>query len=487
MLLRLGPWCLPLGTAWVLFCTLRAAAWERIQSLRVVESYGFAVYEQIIRNQALEGSFFQTIHRGYIDHWMWSGHRSVALYPVAELYALAPEPLTLATIQVACVALGTFPAYALGRTVLGGVSGGMVGVLLYAGFPPIWAMALQDYQDLVLGIPFALTAVWAAQARRGGAFVVAGLLTACTREEWAMTLPLLGLTFAGGWRVRLRGLALGVGCTLTFGALAWWLGRDAHGYETPAQTHGLAMLLHPPPIQRTWADYGRFYAYFLYPANYVAALGPLVAAPGLAALALHLTTPQGSGIDADWRGHIHHMAPVATFLVAGGIVGFGRAFALLFPPPGQGRLRAALAGRGATPRWALLLLLLGLGGAFWGHDGAWLRFWSLTPTADPRLAESPRLRPEWALVAALPADAVVGVDQAGALFVSGFRRSFTYDESLPDKSRRGLAELDYALVSREDPDVLREALALGGAVQAETPAYQLVRLPGASRLGDTAR
>lgn len=479
MLLRLAPWLLPLSTAWVLFCTLRAAAWTRIQTLGVVESYGFAVYEQIIRNRAFEGSFFQTIHRGYIDHWMWSGHRSVALYLVPELYRLQPEPLTLATVQIACVALGAFPAFALGRATLGGLFGGAVGLVLYAGFPPVWAMALQDYQDLVLGMPFALTAVWAARTRRSLPFFVAGFLTACTREEWAMTLPLLGLAFAGDWRVRLRGLALGAAATLSFGALAWWLGRDASGYETPAQTHGLAMLLHPPPIQRTWADYGRFYAYFLFPANYVGALSPLVAAPGLAALGLHLTTPQGSGIDADWRGHIHHMAPVATFFVAAAIDGFAHVAALIFPPPGRTRLQAVLEGRGAAPRWALLALVVGLVAVFASTGGAWLKAYSLTPTADPRLTDSPRARPEWALAATLPDDAVVGIDQEGALFVSGFRRSFTTNESLPEKSRRGLAELDYVFVNRHDAATLADAVGRGGEVIGETPTYQLVRLTAA--------
>ncbi len=476
MIAKWAPWLLPSCTAWVLFCTLRAAVWERIQTLGVVESYGFAVYEQIIRNRALEGAFFQTIHRGYIDHWMWSGHRSVALFPVAEVYALWPGPLTLATVQVACVALGAFPAFGLARAVLGGTFGGLVGLVLYAGFPPVWLMALQDYQDVVLGMPFALAAVWAARDGRVGAFAVAGALAACAREEWAVTVPLVGLAFAGGWRGKLVGVGVGAGVAAAFGALVWWLGRDASGYETPAQTHGLAMLLHPPPIQRTWVDFDNFYSYFLRPAHGVGALSPLVALPGLAALGVHLTTPNGSGIDAAWRGHIHHMAPVVVFFTAAAIDGFGRLGAVMFPPKGRTRVQAALLGRGAVPRWAVLVLLAVLTAAHAVHGRSWLPTFGLHPTADPRLVDSPRVRAEWALVAALPADAVVGIDQAGALFVSGFRRSFTTNESLPEKSRRGLRELDYVFVARADTRTFAEAQALGGEVVGETDAYRLVKL-----------
>lgn len=483
MLARLGPWCLPLATAWVLFCTLRAAAWERIQSLGVVESYGFAVYEQLIRNRAFEGVFSQTIHRGYIDHWMWSGHRSVALYVTPWFYRIWPEPLTLSSLQIGLVAAGCFPAFGMGRTLLGGTLGGAVGLVLYACFPPFWVLALSDYQDIVLGIPFALSAVWALRARSPWLFALAGFLCACTREEWAATLPVLGLAAAGGWRQRLRYTSIGLATALLFTALVVWLGRDAVGYQTPVQTHAGALFGHLPPIQRGWPDYHRFYVHFLVPTTGLAVLSPVVALPGAGALLVHLTTPNGSGIDADWRGHIHHMAPVATFFVAASIDGLSHLGAVAFPAGTRTRWQAYLDGRGAVPRWALLLVLATVVGVYAVHTRSWVRMLALSPTANPNLEASRRLRPEWAIVAGVPENAVIATDPDGALFVAGFRRSYTYGESLAEKSRLGLRELDYLLVRRRDTTVLGEAVQLGGTVLAETTQYQLLVMPRAERLG----
>ncbi len=482
MLARVAPWLLPLVTAWGMFCTLRAAAFARIRSLHVVESYGFAVYEQLIHNKAFAGHFFQTVHRGYIDHWMWSGHRSVFLYVAAWIYGFAPVPLTLSTIQVALVSLGCLPAFGLGRAAIGGVLGGGAGLLLYAAFPPLWAIALNDYQEIVLGVPFALAAGWALRERSRTGFFVAALLCACTREEWAMTLPLLGLAAPGGWRPRAWGVLTGLGAAGVFAAVAWYLGRDAVGYETPMNTQAAAVFGHLPPIQRTWADWDRFYVYFLKPINGVAALAPLTLLPGLGAFFVHLTTPNGSGIDADWRGHIHHMAPVATFLIAGAIDGLGVLAALVFPMRSLPRWRAALELHNRAPLAVKALLVIGLAGAFWIHDPSWLRMLRLTPTLSPALHEPADAAPEWAVVATLPREAVVATDQDGALLVSGFTRSFTYGESLPEKSRLGLAELDYLLVNKRDSTVFTEATAMGGTVVTETQRYRLVKLPKAARL-----
>ncbi len=488
MLVRSAAWLLPLSTGWALFCTLRATAWERIQTLHVVESYGFAVYEQLIHNQAVHGRFFQTVHRGYIDHWMWSGHRSLMLYVASWLYGLWPEPITLATIQVALVSLGCIPAFGLGRSVLGstgatGVVGGCVGLLMYAGFPPLWAIALNDYQDIVLGVPFALAAVWALRERSQVGFAIAGFCCAAAREEWALTLPLLGVAASGGWRPRLRFVGIGAAVAIGFGALVWYLGRDAVGYETPMNTQMGAVLGHLPPIQRTWADVDRFYVHFLRPATFFAALAPLTALPAAGAFFVHLTTPNGSGIDADWRGHIHHMAPIAALLIAASIDGFGVIGALLWPRRGDTRWQAVLSGRGNPPQWAVLTLLAGLGAAFYVHDPAWLKMLRLKPTVSPVLHEPAGLAPEWALVAALPDEAVVGADQAGALLVSGFTRSFTYGESLDEKSRIGLREFDYCFVNRKDAKVAAAAEALGAKVVEETPTYRLYRFARAERLG----
>ena len=480
------PWLLPLAGAWFYFCSLQSAAVERIRTLTVVEGYGFAAYEQVIRNYALYGEGGQTIHRGYIAHWMWSGHRSLWLFGAAGVYRLAPGPEALVTLQTALVALGCIPAFGLGRRAIGGTEGGLAGLALYGLFGPLWAIALQDYQDLVLGIPFAVAAVWALRERSLAGFAVAGFLCGAAREEWVLTLPVIALAAGGGWRHRLMALATALATVGLLAALLWWLGRDAVGYETPMQTQAGAVGLGLPPIQRSWVDYHKFYSHFFFPLNFAALVSPLVLAPGAGALLLHLTTPQGSGIDTQWRGHIHHMAPVAAFLVAGAIDGLGALGSLAFPAPTRARWKALVGFRSPVP------LAVRRGGAA-AIVAACL--WFALPWAAPLKlslrawpgAHGAEARPEWALVASLPPEAKIATDPAGALLLVPFRASWTYGESLAEKTRTGLRALDYVLVRRTDAAVLAEAVALGGAVVGETREYQLVAMPAeAARRAGTA-
>lgn len=472
---------MPLAGAWIYFCTLQTAAVGRIRSLAVVESYGFAAYEQVIRNYALHGDWAQTIHRGYIAHWMWSGHRSLWLYAAAGAYRLAPGPETLVSLQTGLVALGCIPAFGLGRRTIGGVGGGVAGLAMYALFGPLWAIALQDYQDLVLGVPFAVAAVWALRERSLLGFAIAGVLCGAAREEWVVTLPVIALAAGGGWRHRLAAMGSALLTTGLLVAVLWWLGRDAVGYETPMQTQAGAVGLGLPPIQRTWVDYERFYSHFLFPLNFTAFLSPLVLAPGAGAFLMHLTTPEGSGIDAQWRGHIHHMAPVAAFVLAAAIDGLGVLSSFVFPAPGRARWWALVGFRSPAPALArrvgalaIVLACAWFARAWVAPLGLHLRLWPGASEVAPRQ--------EWALVAALPAEARIATDPRGALLVVRFRASWTYGESLEEKTRTGLGVLDYVLVRRTDSSVLAEVTALGGQPAGETTEYVLLELPGAARL-----
>lgn len=481
MVARLFPWLLPLVGAWILFCTLQAAAVERILSLNVVESYGFAAYEQVIRNQALHGDWGQTIHRGYIPHWMWSGHRSLWLLVAVELYRWAPGPQTLVALQTGIVALGCIPAWGLGQRTVGSIAGGVAGLAIYAFFGPLWALALQDYQDLVLGIPFALAAVWALRERSLLGFAIAGVLCGAAREEWVVTLPVIALAAGGGWRHRLNAMGTALATSGALALVLWWLGRDAVGYETPMQTHAGGMGMGLPPIQRNWTDYQRFYSHFLFPLNFGALLSPLVLAPGAGALLLHLTTPEGSGIDTQWRGHIHHMAPIAAFLLAAAIDGLGVLSSFVFPAPGRPRWKAFLGFRSPPPttvrRVAAVLIVFACG---W-YARPWATPLRLDLRAWPSTGES-EARPEWALLGTVPDDARIATDPRGALLLVRFRSSWTYGESLDEKTRTGLGVLDYVLVRRSDSKVMAEVTGFGGTAAGETPEYVLMKLPSASRL-----
>ena len=70
-------WLIPLFAVWTWWCSLQQTAWMRIQTLTCVENYALAVYEQLFWNFAHGNGWKQTVHYGYVDHWMWSGHRSM--------------------------------------------------------------------------------------------------------------------------------------------------------------------------------------------------------------------------------------------------------------------------------------------------------------------------------------------------------------------------------------------------------------------------
>ena len=157
-------WLIPLVGAWLWFCALSVQSQAQVAGLENVENYALAVFCQLFYNFSEHGIWAQTIHFGYVDSWMWSGHRTGILPLVGWIYGLDPGPEWLCRLQILMVSLGALPAYGLGRIAIGRVWGGITGMVLYLGYPPIAAIALQDYQDLVVGIPLVMLAVW--QSRR---------------------------------------------------------------------------------------------------------------------------------------------------------------------------------------------------------------------------------------------------------------------------------------------------------------------------------
>lgn len=487
-LIALMEWLIPLGAAWVWFCSLQATAWERIAKLACVENYALAVYNQLIWNYAHRGVWEQTVHYGYVDHWMWSGHRSLWIWAAGWLYRLDPGPLLLVRLQIGLVALGAIPAYGLGRLVFSGgglrwagsaaggraqgMAGGLIGLALYLGYPPLMAVALNDYQDLILGVPFALAAIWACRAGNLWAFLLAGFACCAAREEWAMLMPLIGLATPGPWQDRLRQMGWGLGLTLGAGAVLLWLGRDFTGHDNPMTSHmgglvrGLAEGL--PPFTRTWADFDSFYSRFFLPLQAVALLAPLTLIPIAGTLVFHLSAPPHGGVDVQWLGHIHHMAPTCAFAAAAAIEGAGRLAGWL--PLGRWRTAAV---------WALAVGALAVAA---GACAPWMRYLKISPRFTmelPAAFSEGQEAPEWALIRQIPADAVVTADVHTSLIISSRPVSFTYDESLEDKRPgKGLSVTEYLLVKKVDTGWNQKARSVSGYERVgETDRYVLYRFP----------
>lgn len=477
-LVAAAPWLLPIAAAWAWFCTMRAVAWGRIQGLQAVENYAFAVYDQLIWTYAHTGTWAQTIHYGYVDHWMWSGHRSLFLFPVAWLYRLDPGPFQLAQLQIALVALGALPAFGLGRNVAGGaLPGGILGLLVYLGFPPLAVVALNDYQDLVLGVPFAIAAAWAARAGSWPGFVLAAAGMVCAREEWAAVVPTLGLGVPGGWKPRLKWIVVGALVSAAYLGLISWLGRDFSGYgnQTVAQVKGMG--LHGWHITRPASDWNAFYRYLFLPVTWLAVLSPGGLAPAVGLLLVHASTPPNGGIDTQWRGHVHHVAPALALLVVAALQG-GSTFARMLRLRRDGWRALFAADAPIPPRWLAWGGVLAVGLAV-GLTGA---SWTTNMGAVPRFTLALPDVPEAAvrkLVRQVPEDASVATDTWASLAISSRRRAYTYDESLRDKAKQGLRAVDWVIVDRADAAWVKEVEGLGGAQVDAAGQHVLYRMPWA--------
>ena len=206
-----------------------------------------------------------------------------------------------------------------------------------------------------------------------------------------------------------------------------------------------------------------FYVPFLQPLHFLALLNPAALLPALGGMFFHLTAPAHGGVDAHWRGHIHHMAPVALFLVVATIDGIGM---LVKASVRAGKWRAyllAIAGLGALATTIALAR-------------PWMSFLDLKPQIWP-LATIERA-PEWDLAEQIPVDAVAATDTWASLTIANRRYAYTYDESLRDKlPGAGIEALDWILVNRRDRKWLRAATAASGAeIMGESEDYVLVKL-----------
>ncbi len=435
-----------MGLLW--WSTAASTSVARIAAMQVVEPYAFAVYHQIVHNLAMDGDFVQTVHQGYDDSWTWSGHRAPALFPVAALYRLDPTVYGLARVQILLVMLGAIPAALIARRAAGSELGVPLGAALYLFSPPVLALALQDYQDLVLALPCLVFAVWAWQADRWAWLplgVVAGLLP---REETVpvvlilavLTIPWASPASAAATRVRWKRWALNIGVTALIvgayvGGVETFFPSTGTQYKTPLvsviqQLGGPDGRVHLDG----WPWMGSFYGWLLVPLGLLALGAPQLALPAAGLVLFHLAMPQGNAIDRSWQGHSHHLAPAVAVLLAAAAEGGGRLLRL------AGHARLGRVGRLLPVALAVALLLL-IGS----------RFRAQALDQNLRLTLLPQnpawVHPAWPMALALPEDAVPAVARDLSPMVSNRRVAYTYDGSLDSKELdRGLGAATHALI-----------------------------------------
>lgn len=285
-----------------------------------------------MRNFDATGSFYQTIHSGYDDKWTWSGHRALTLPLMAKIYGLNPTALWLSIIQISFVSLGAFAAGALGKNAMRSPWGWVWGVTMYCATPAAIALALQDYQDLVFALPGFVFAIWCFSKGRWWLTVLGVIVGMSPREECLLMvigLSVICVPFRGPrpkWRAWIFNMV--IACSV-IGYYAWWAETSypiaTSGHDMPLQ-NAVQSLGSGRIHLEGWLYINRFYLFLWVPMGVFAIFCPGLALAGVALCVLHMTVPNGHGVDRSWAGHSHHMAPAAAMAVTAMTIGGARVF-----------------------------------------------------------------------------------------------------------------------------------------------------------------
>ena len=414
-----------------------------------------------MRNRAVEGRFFQTIHTGYDDAWTWSGHRAPTLLLAAGAYRLAPSAGGLSALMLLGALLGAVPAALVGRRAAGGAAAGLVaGGLAWLGAPAVMAVALQDYQDLVFALPALAFCWWAMGAGRPALALLGAVACVLPREEvvpMGLVAALLVPPRRGGalwlWGGAVQaGVALGVAAGWTAVSTALW--PLSSGHDMPLENAVSGIFTGERAIFLDgWEFRQGFYGLLAVPFGALLLLGPEALLPALGLVLLHMTVPVGHGVDRSWTGHAHHMAPAAAFAALAAATGAGRLLRLFGRAADwHPRAPAALQALGL----GLMVLVAGRAWRTWADDqNLRVALWPTSPVWE---------HPAWALARGLPAGAVPITSMEASLVLSGFSRSYTYDSSLAARApQQGLAAGTHLICDADSTDVLAWAMAMPGA------------------------
>lgn len=454
--------------AWMWAQVALSTSWARIAALQTVETYAFAAYQQIVHNLAMHGVFEQTIHRGYADAWAWSGHRSGTIFLASWFYQLNPSSLGLARFQIFTILAGVIPAMGLGRQGLKHPVGWALGALIYLGTPPVMAMAMQDYQDLVLALPALLFLAWSLRAH--WAWVpLAALCALMPREETTPLILVMALIWPpGGWRAphwRRWVLNLGLCVLITAG---WIAISDAMApaadadYQMPL-SNAVGGLGGTGPVifLDGWSGLESFYLDLAWPTGVWGLLNPMPMLVSGALALFHMSIPAGHAVDRSWVGHSHHVAPGLAFGVVASIGGASWLLSKVAALRVSGTARLA----GIAGLFVLLFLTIYTRfGVFSQKNALLLGRYSPAWT-----------HPAWALAAQLPPTAIPIVPVRLSLVVADRRVAYTLNGSLRNKAPGlGLAAGTHALIDNREPDTLRRVQSMPGAtLLAEDAPFEL--------------
>jgi uncharacterized membrane protein len=318
-----------------------------------------------------------TLHRGYpadsfAGHVITrlGGHVEPIFYLLAIPYALHQSADTLLIIQTVAIALGAIAAYMLARDVLASENAGLVFAFTYLLFPSLQAANLTEFHPVALAAPLLLFAFYYLQKGNQPAFLVFAFLAMSTKEDMSLLVVTLGLAafflsprprVPAASRLSLSPSRVAGLSTIGLG-IGWFLFTvyviiphfSASGSnvlferyaEVGGSPQGLVRTMLSDPLAvlaRLFAPEKLSYlAGLLLSAGFLTLAAPwalVLAAPSLGINMLSNYGPMYSGLS-------HYSAPVAPFIIIGGVYGARSVAGFL-----QRRLR--------VPARRALLLILG--------------------------------------------------------------------------------------------------------------------------------
>jgi hypothetical protein len=331
----------------------------------------------------------------YYNQWLWTvshGERVISVRPIASyadegpsvwkmnylspvrflllpIYALRPDPTTLLIVHGVVFWLCLPASYTLVKSESGSSWIGLLAVALVPFTPLLWPLAINDFRELQLAIPFVIWAIQGVRERsvKLSALGIAGML-AC-RQEFALVVAMLGLVAPKerediGRTYRWLWVTLFLGIGWLFWAFMSYLALTAGRYACVnylEQFRGVG-----PPLRQTGWTAGQFLVLGLGSWSLLALFAPRVAflaVPWLWSLS-HGKWALGFLATSEWH-HVRYTAPLLALVLAAGLVGFARISIWLLSRRGG---RVGL----------VCLCLVGLAG-LWGPKIVLDGWWALAP------------------------------------------------------------------------------------------------------------
>lgn len=383
---------------------------------------------------------------------------------ISPVFWLWDDVRALLLLQVVFAVLGAWPLYALARRYLPPWPA-LAPAAAYLLAPPLQSALLSEFHAIPLAVPLVLWALWAVEAGRLRAFVLATVLVAMVKEEAGLLAAGLGLWAL--WQARRRPAGSAerrrqavAGLVMLFLGMVWFavatfviippFAARVYGQEQSVyfQRYGAlgdsladilgAFLTRPGLVWAIVTEPARLQYLFglLVSFGFLSLVGLEVVLLGLPLLLANLL----SAYPAQYYGEFHYSAALVPYLAAAAVYGAGRVLRWVSPPERRSKVAALL---------GLWLLAWAVGWyALMGRGPGGGRFDPTPITAHHRLLSR--------FVAQIPADAAVTATAAVHPHIGHRRYAYQFPEGLAGPAPAEFALIDVLTATDMAPGAVRE-------------------------------